>query len=142
MAYSGNSTSDGLTKLDHMRDAIRVLQVANDNAGLFVVHPNDWFDMETERTSGSGEYTWAQPASMLPPVAWGLPVHVTNDMAAGTFICMDPQAATVFFLQEAQVEIGAHGDGMIRNLTTMLCEGRFALAVHRPEAVLYGSFDN
>jgi HK97 family phage major capsid protein len=140
-AYSGNSSSDGIGKLDHMRDAIRALQVANYAAGLFIVHPDDWFEIETERTSGSGEYVWAQPASMLPPVAWGLPVHVSTDMPAGNFVCMDPNAATVHFRQSAQVLVGTHGNGMIENLTTMLCEGRFALAVHRPEAVLYGSFD-
>ena len=39
-------------------------------------------------------------------------------------------------------EVGYVNDDFIRNLITVLCEERLALAVYRPEAFVFGDFGN
>jgi HK97 family phage major capsid protein len=50
-------------------------------------------------------------------------------------------AATLFDREEAQILVSNEDqDNFVRNLVTVLCEERLALAVTRPAAFIYGSF--
>ena len=50
-------------------------------------------------------------------------------------------AATLFDREQAQILVSTEDqDNVIRNLVTILCEERLALAVTRPAAFVYGSF--
>lgn len=139
--YSGASSSDGLTKVDHIRDAIAVLQEGDYTPGLVVVNPVDWKEMELERGT-DGQYVWATPTAMQPPVVWGQPVHVTNSIAAGTFIVMDPSAVMLWTRQSANMLLSdSHEGTFIQNVLTALCEARFAFGVLRPEAIVAGEYN-
>lgn len=139
-AYTGSSSSDGLSKVDHIRDAIAILQEGDYAAGLVVVNPADWKEMELERGT-DGQYIWAMPSAMQPPVLWGLPVHVTNSIAAGTFIVMDPTAVNLWTRQSATMLLSdSHEGTFVANVLTALCEARFAFGVLRPEAIVAGDY--
>lgn len=141
VAYTGSSTSDGMSKVDHIRDAISVLQEGDYNPGLIVVNPVDWKEMELERGT-DGQYVWATPSAMQPPTLWSQPVHVTNSIAVGTFIVMDPSATTLWTRQSANMLLSdSHNGTFIQNVLTALCEARFAFGVLRPEAIVAGDYD-
>lgn len=138
--YSSGSPADGVSKIDHIRDAISILQQADYMAGLIVVNPADWKEMETERGE-DGQYVWAMPSAMQPPVLWGLPVHVTNSITAGEFIVMDPTAVNLWTRQTATMLLSdSHEGTFIANVLTALCEARFAFGVLRPEAIVAGDY--
>ncbi len=139
--YTGASSSDGLSKVDHIRDAIALLQTGDYSPGLVVVNPDDWKEMELERGT-DGQYVWAVPSAMQPPVLWGQPVHVTNSIAAGTFIVMDPSAVMMWTRQSANMLLSdSHEGTFIANVLTALCEARFAFGVLRPEAIVAGEYN-
>lgn len=140
VTYSGASSSDGLSQVDHVRDAIAVLQQADYTPGLVIVNPVDWKNMELERGT-DGQFVWATPSSMQPPVLWGLPVHVTNSIAQGTFIVMDPSAVQMWTRQSATMLMSdSHEGTFIANVLTALCEARFAFGVLRPQAIVAGLY--
>ncbi|MES2842465.1 MAG: phage major capsid protein [Pseudomonadota bacterium] len=136
--YTGGDVA--VSKVDHIRNAIAVLQQGDYSAGLVIVNPLDWKEMELER-GDDGQYTWAEPSAMQPPTLWGLPVHVTNSVAAGTFIVLDPSATYLWTRQTATMLLSdSHEGTFIQNVLTALCEARFAFGVLRPEAIVAGLY--
>ena len=69
-----------------------------------------------------------------------LPVVATNAMAEDKFLVGAFRlGAQVFDRWLARVEVATENeDDFIKNLVTILCEERLALAVYRPQAFIYG----
>lgn len=63
------------------------------------------------------------------------PSDCTDQVLTGAF----NMAAQIFDAEEASIEVGFENDDFTRNLVTILCEERLALAVYRPEAFIYGT---
>lgn len=105
-----------------------------------VLNPIDWAKLEMLK-DGDGNYIIGQPQGNASPTMWGLPVVATQAMTAGTFLTgAFMLGAQVFDRWQARVEIATENeDDFVKNLVTMLCEERLALAVYRPEAFITGS---
>lgn len=98
--------------------------------GLIVLNPLDWFELQTERATPSGEYLFGSPAAPIPPSLWNRPVVLSSSVARGTGAAVDTAYVTLLDRQQVTVEASeSHKDNFTRNLLTVRCEARIGLEV-------------
>lgn len=138
-AYSAAFAPASESIIDKMRLAMLQVALAEYPASGHVMHPTDWARVETTK-DGEGRYIIGNPQGTTPPTLWGLPVVATQAMTVDKFLTgAFMLGAQVFDRWQARVEIATENeDDFVKNLVTMLCEERLALAVYRPEAFIYG----
>lgn len=129
------------TKIDVLRVAILQATLANLPATGIVLHPTDWMTIETAKDSQE-RYLVGDPQNRAVPRLWGLPVVETLAMTSGKFLTGAFQGgAQIFDRQDAAVEISTEdGNNFVKNLVTLLCEERLALAVYNTLAFVKGDF--
>lgn len=140
-AAPGGITTTAPTSIDQLRFAMLQAALAEYPATGHVLNPIDWARIETTKDA-EGRYIIGNPQGTVSPTLWGLPVVATQAMAQDKFLTGAFQlGAQVFDRWQARVEIATENeDDFVRNLVTMLCEERLALAVYRPQAFVYGDF--
>lgn len=138
-AFSENFVPAGANLFDTLRLAQLQAALAEYPASGHVLNPIDWAKLEMLK-DGDGNYIIGQPQGNASPTMWGLPVVATQAMTSGKFLTgAFMLGAQVFDRWQARVEIATENeDDFVKNLVTMLCEERLALAVYRPEAFIYG----
>ena len=138
-AFSESFVPAGANLFDTLRLAQLQAALAEYPASGHVLNPIDWAKLEMLK-DGDGNYIIGQPQGNASPTMWGLPVVATQAMTAGKFLTgAFMLGAQVFDRWQARVEIATENeDDFVKNLVTMLCEERLALAVYRPEAFIYG----
>lgn len=131
------------TKIDVLRIAMLQASLAEFPANGIVIHPTDWAGIETTKDT-AGAYIIGNPQDSAQPRLWGLPVVATQAMALDKFLVGSfGMGAQIFDRADASVEISTEDDTNFRkNLVTILCEERLALAVYRPEAFVKGDFSD
>lgn len=141
-AFAPAFAPDARTKIDDLRLAVLQAQLARLPVDGFVVHFSDWADIQLTKDT-TGQYIWANPLQIGGPTIWGRPVVETEipefegDFLAGAFAT----GAQIFDREDANVVIATtNTDDFERNMITIRCEERFALAVKRPEAFVTGAF--
>ncbi len=144
-AYADPSGGDfgTATMIDQLRLAMLQGELAEYPASGMVLNPIDWAGLELTKDS-ENRYIFANPTGMAGPRLWSLPVVSTQAMVRDKFLvgAFRP-AAQIFDRQEATVEISTEDqDNFIKNLVTIRGEERLALAIYRPEALIYGDFGN
>ena len=128
--------------IDDLRLAMLQAQLARLPASGHVLHFIDWAKIELTKDS-LGRYILANPLGLAGPVLWGLPVVATEAVGfEGKFLTgAFNTAAQLFDREDANVVISTeNADDFEKNLISVRCEERVALAVKRPEAFIYGSF--
>lgn len=141
-AFAPEFAPTARTPIDDLRLAMLQSQLARFPASGFVLHMIDWAKIElTKDTAGS--YILANPRQLSAPTLWGLPVVETDlpafegKLLAGAF----QMGAQIFDREDENVVISSeNNDDFEKNMVTIRCEERLALAVKRPEAFVYGSF--
>ena len=138
--FSNAFVPAGANLLDTLRLAMLQAALAEYPATAHVLHPTDWAKLEMLK-DGDGNYLIGVPQGTASPTLWGLPVVATQAIAATTFLTgAFMLGAQVFDRWNARVEIATENeDDFVKNMVTMLCEERLALAVYRPEAFITGS---
>ncbi len=129
-------------EIDDLRLAILQAQLARLPATGIVLHHIDWAKIELIKDDVGG-YILANPLSLAGPRLWGLPVVATEiDQFEGNLMVGAFQTGAQFFQREdANVVIATtNADDFEKNMITIRCEERGALAVKRPEAFVYGEF--
>ncbi len=128
------------TGLDTFRFAMLKAVLAEYPASGFVLNPVDWANIETLKDT-SGQYLIGNPQGTATPTVWGLPVVQTQAIAQGKFLTgAFNLGAQIFDRWQSRVEIATENeDDFVKNLVTILCEERLALAVYRPESFIYGN---
>lgn len=133
---------DDRTPIDDLRLAILQAQLARLPVDGFVVHFTDWARIELTKDS-TGGYILANPLRLAGPTLWGRPVVETEvpefegEFLAGAF----QTGAQIFDREEANVVISTENvDDFEKNMISIRCEERLALAVKRPEAFVTGAF--
>ncbi|WOS61376.1 phage major capsid protein [Sinorhizobium fredii] len=130
----------GDTAFDILLKAISQSEEAEYMATGAIISVADWYVMMGIKDD-QGRYIGGGPLADIPDRVWRLPVAPSNSMPAGKFIVGALElAAKVYSRTDATVELGYVNDDFTRNLVTVLGEERLALAVRRPEAIVYGSF--
>lgn len=135
---------------DSLRRASTLAMLANYPANGYVLHPNDWQEIELQKGStaaggGDGQYMlFTNIAIGVNAQLWRQPVVETPAIAQGTFLNGAFGAgAQVYDRQQASIRIAdQHAEMFIQNAVAILCEERIALAVKRPEAFIRGTFDS
>ncbi|WP_334141266.1 phage major capsid protein [Atlantibacter hermannii] len=128
--------------IDDLRLAMLQAQLARFPASGHVLHFIDWAKIELSKDT-LGRYILANPAALTGPTLWGLPVVATEAPAfQGKFLTgAFNAAAQLFDREDANVVISTeNADDFEKNMISIRCEERLALAVKRPEAFIYGSF--
>lgn len=141
-AYAPGSSPQG-QKLDNVREAIKQGHLSEYRPTAIVLHPTDWFEMETLKVGSSrNDYVIGDPRTSLSPNLWGLPVVVTNSIAAGTFLVgAFSIGCQIWDREQANIEVSTqNSDNFVKNMVTVLAEERIALTVYRPTAFISGSF--
>ncbi|MGG5836996.1 phage major capsid protein [Huaxiibacter chinensis] len=141
-AFSPAFTVEQQNGIDDLRLAMLQAQLARFPASGHVLHFIDWARIELTKDS-LGRYILANPAGLTGPTLWGLPVVATEAAAfQGKFLTGAFSAgAQIFDREETNVVISTeNADDFEKNMITIRCEERLALAVKRPEAFVYGAF--
>ncbi len=98
--------------------------------GFVLLNPLDWFELQTQRATPSGEYLFGSPAAPIPPSLWNTPVVLSSSIAQGTGIAVDPAYVTLLDRQQVTVEASEHhNSNFTRNLVTIRAEARVGLEV-------------
>ena len=141
-AYKPAFEPEGMTQIDQLRLAMLQAQLARLPASGHVLHFTDWAKIELTKDT-LGRYIIGNPLSLAGPTLWGLPV-VATELAAflGKFLTGAFQTgAQIFDREDANVVISTeNADDFEKNMISIRCEERLALAVKRPEAFIYGAF--
>ena len=138
-AYSAPGSLSASTPVDVVRLMILQVALAEYPANGIVMNPIDMAAIEMAKDSAGG-YLIGDPQGTIQKRLWGLPVvetqAVTVDKAlVGAFNL----AAQIFDRQDATVEVSTEDqDNFVKNKITIRAEERLALAIYRPEALVYG----
>ncbi|EOV9632484.1 phage major capsid protein [Cronobacter dublinensis] len=141
-AFSAAFEVEKQNGIDVLRLAMLQAQLARFPASGHVLHFIDWAKIELTKDS-LGRYILANPAALNGPTLWGLPVVATETAAfQGKFLTgAFNAAAQLFDREDANVVISTeNADDFEKNMLSIRCEERLALAVKRPEAFIYGAF--
>lgn len=128
--------------IDDLRLAMLQAQLARFPATGHVLHSIDWAKIELIKDS-LGRYILANPSALTGPTLWGLPIVVTETAAfKGKFLTgAFNMGAQLFDREESNVVISTeNADDFEKNMISIRCEERLALALKRPEAFVYGNF--
>ncbi len=140
--YKAEFSVEKQNGIDDLRLAMLQSQLARFPASGHVLHFIDWAKIELTKDS-LGRYILANPASLTGPTLWGLPVVATETAAfKGKFLTGAFNAgAQLFDREETNVVISTeNANDFEKNMISIRCEERLALAVKRPEAFVYGDF--
>ena len=134
-------TVAGETRIDRIRLAMLQAVLALFPSTGHVLHPTDWAAIELTKDA-QGRYIWANPAGLIGPTLWGLPVAQSLAMPQNQFLTGALRyAAQIFDREDASVLISTEDrDNFVKNMVTILAEERLALAVYRPQALIKGNF--
>ena len=141
-AYSAAFEVAQQNGIDDLRLAMLQAQLARFPASAHVLHFMDWAKIELTKDT-LGRYILANPSGLTGPTLWGLAVVETQAAAfQGKFLTgAFNAAAQLFDREDANVVISTeNADDFEKNMISIRCEERLALAVKRPEAFIYGTF--
>ncbi|WP_295379570.1 phage major capsid protein [uncultured Pseudacidovorax sp.] len=140
-AYAAPITIASPTSIDMLRLAMLQGAMAFFPATGIVLSMADWARIELTKTT-EGAYLFASPQGTTENRLWGLPVVDTPAMEVDKFLVGNFQiGATLYDRMGVEVLISTeNADDFEKNLATMRCEERLALAVKRPAAFVYGDF--
>lgn len=125
--------------IDTLRLGALQVALAEYPANGIVLNPIDWAYIEMLK-DGQNRYLIGNPQGTLNPTLWGLPVVATQAMTVDKFLVgAFDLAAQLFDRQDATVEVSTEDqDNFVKNKVTIRAEERLALAIYRPEALVYG----
>lgn len=133
---------DKVTNIDIIRLAMLQSRLARMPATGIVMDMTEWARIEMTKNA-NGNYIVANPMSLLGHTLWGLPVVDTDLPAfAGKFLVgAFAYGAQIFDREQSNVVISTENvDDFEKNMISIRCEERLALAVKRPEAFVKGEF--
>lgn len=138
-AYAAPAGVTASNLMDTIRYAILQIALAEFPANGVVLNPIDWAVMETLK-DGQGRYLIGDPQGRATATLWGLPVVATPAMTEDKFLVgAFDLAAQIFDRQDATVTLSTEDqDNFIKNKVTILAEERLALAIYRPQSLVYG----
>lgn len=124
--------TDLLTTTRRARTKVRVTGRATPTA--YVMHPNDWEDIDLLQDN-EARYYFGGPSVIGNPRLWGLPVIESEGMTEGTAVVADWRMAVLWDRMATQILVSdSHSDFFVRNLLVILAELRAGFGIIRPAA--------
>lgn len=142
-AYDTELNVSGDTRADIIAHAIYQVTESEFSASGIVLNPRDWHNIALLKDN-EGRYLFGGPQAFASNIMWGLLVVPTQAQAAGTFTVGGfDMASQVWDRMDATVEVSREDrDNFVKNMLTILCEERLALAHYRPTAIIKGTFSS
>lgn len=142
-AYDTTLNATGDTKADMIAHAIFQVTESEFSASGIILNPRDWHNIALMKDQ-EGRYIFGGPQAFTSNIMWGLPVVPTRAQAQGTFTVGGfDLASQVWDRMDASIEVSREDrDNFVKNMLTILCEERLALAHYRPKALIKGVFDD
>lgn len=140
-AYDVTLNVSGDTRADMIAHAIYQVTESEFSASGIILNPRDWHSIALLK-DGDGRYIFGGPQAFTSNIMWGLPVVPTRAQELGTFTVGGfDLASQVWDRMDATIEVSREDrDNFVKNMLTILCEERLALAHYRPQALIKGSF--
>lgn len=140
-AFDPAFSADLNTFIDTLRIAMLQVRLAKYRSTGIVLDPTAWTKIELTKTT-DGAYVWANPLGLGGQVLWGQPVVDSDSINEGEFLLgAFRQGAQYFEREDMDILISeSNKDNFEKNMVTIRCEARGALAVYRPEAFVTGEF--
>lgn len=141
--YDASLNASGDTRADIIAHAVYQVTESEFSASGIILNPRDWHSIALLK-DGEGRYIFGGPQAFAANVMWGLPVVPTKAQAAGTFTVGGfDLASQVWDRMDATIEVSREDrDNFVKNMLTILCEERLALAHYRPTAIIKGTFES
>ncbi|SEM54175.1 phage major capsid protein, HK97 family [Sphingomonas gellani] len=133
------------TRIDRIGQAIAQLALAEFVPDGIILNPLDWWMIKLLKDAAGG-YISLDPINgkvgeSEAPTLFGLPVAVTTAMPAGSFSVGAYRRQKLYDRLAPEVLISSeNADDFEKNLLTMRCEERVALANRYPAAIIKGTF--
>lgn len=140
-AYDITLNASGDTQADLIAHAIYQVTESEFSASGIILNPRDWHAIALMKDK-EGRYLFGGPQAFTSNIMWGLPVVPTKAQAQGEFtVGAFDLASQVWDRMDATIEVSREDrDNFVKNMLTILCEERLALAHYRPQALIKGSF--
>lgn len=140
-AYDTSLNQSGDTRADIIAHAIYQVTESEFSASGIILNPRDWHNIALLKDN-EGRYLFGGPQAFTSNVMWGLPVVPTKAQVSGTFTVGGfDMASQVWDRMDATIEVSREDrDNFVKNMLTILCEERLALAHYRPTAIIKGTF--
>lgn len=140
-AYDIELNEEGDTHADLIAHAIYQVSESEFSASGIILNPRDWHSIALMKDK-EGRYIFGGPQAFTSNVMWGLPVVPTKAQKQGEFtVGAFDLASQVWDRMDATIEVSREDrDNFVKNMLTILCEERLALAHYRPQALIKGSF--
>ena len=143
-AFSRLWTVAGETNVDTLLLAIAQAEQALLPATGIILNTIDWLKIRDIK-DGQGRYLIGNPTGGdQPRNLWDLPIAASMNMPVGYFLVGSfMQNVQIFDRMETEVLLSSEDqDNFVKNMITIRAEERLALAVKRPQALIYGQFPN
>jgi HK97 family phage major capsid protein len=136
--FSNQTAGDLVSTL---RNAKAALEQQGYAATALVLNPVTLASLELLKLA-DGSFLIGQPRGGSPPNLWGVPIVSSPGMDEQDWLMGDVgMSATIYDRRQVRVIIATQNeDDFIKNLITILCEERLALAVTTPTALLRGHY--
>lgn len=137
--YAAPGSLTATSQLDILRLMILQVALAEYPANGVVMNPIDMAAIEMQK-DGQGRYLIGNPQGTIQKTLWGLPVVETQAMGVDkSLVGAFNLAAQIFDRQDATVDVSTEDqDNFVKNKVTIRAEERLALAIYRPQAIVYG----
>ncbi len=138
-AYAAPGGLTAATQLDTVRLMILQAALAEYPPNGIVMNPIDMAAIEMAKDS-VGNYIIGNPQGTIQKTLWGLPVVETQAMGVDkALVGAFNLAAQIFDRQDATIDVSTEDqDNFIKNKVTIRAEERLAMAIYRPQAIVYG----
>ena len=132
--WTSGTTAAGFADL-LLKAAMDVQEQSGFAADAFVINPTDWYNLRIGKNGSSEYYGGGYFGAQAIPNLWGIPVCVSTAVSAGTAIAgAFKTCGSVVNSGGVSIEaVNTDQDDFIKNLMTIRCEERLALAVRRPK---------
>jgi HK97 family phage major capsid protein len=129
-------------RLDQVRAAALQVEQALYPPDGVILNPFDWAAIELLKAT-DGKYLWVTVMEGGVSRAWRLAVVTSHTMPQGNFLVgAFKLGAQLWDREESSIRIAEqHADFFIKNLVVVLAEERLAVTVYRPQAFVYGTFE-
>lgn len=138
-AYAAPGSLTATTQVDIIRLMILQAALAEYPPNGIVMNPIDWASIEMAKDS-QGRYLIGNPQGTISPTLWSLPVVATQAMGVDkALVGAFNLAAQIFDRQDATIDVSTEDqDNFVKNKVTIRAEERLAMAIYRPQSLIYG----
>ena len=143
-AYVDALADSKITRIDVLVDAFRQVQTAEYKATFAFINPADAAKIKLSKDDNG---VYIHPWVFMPNgqiTLDGVPVIVSSAITAGDFLVGDGKlGAQVFDRKQMSLEMtNQNEDNFIKGMVTVRISERITIAVYRPKALVYGTFNN